>query len=89
MTRDGLKAYLVQITQSDRWDPDILCLMLDAVSDEDILGLIKTPRICSNCKFYDKPLCRNAKCEDMNKLGQYIVSPTFGCNEFKKDKKCK
>jgi len=56
MTRDSLKVYLMQITQSDdpvasRWDPNILCEMIDIVHDEDILGLIKTPRICSNCKF--------------------------------------
>jgi len=45
MTRDGLKAYLTQISQSDdpvasRWEPTILCSMIDTVSDEDINELI-------------------------------------------------
>ena len=46
-------------------------------------------RTCKNCKFVllidnrEELLCGNAKCEDINELGQYVVRPTFGCNEFK------
>jgi len=83
MTRDGLKAYLTQISQSDdpvasRWEPTILCSMIDTVSDEDILGLIKTPRVCSNCKFkivdtyYDIHRCLKVKMID-------ICNDDFGC----------
>ena len=37
---------------------------------------------CSNCKWYSEPICSASKCEDINELGQYVASPTFGCNEW-------
>jgi len=37
---------------------------------------------CNNCKWYNEPICTASKCEDINELGQYVVRPTFGCNEW-------
>jgi len=37
---------------------------------------------CNNCKWYNEPICSASKCEDINELGQYVVRPTFGCNEW-------
>jgi len=95
MTRDSLKVYLMQIAQSDdpissRWDPGILCSIIDTVSDEDILGLIKTPRICSNCKFSKLDKNKDLHCIKgitIESSKAYILAD-FGCVYWdKKDMK--
>lgn len=52
MTRETLKEYLMQI-HPHRWQPEILCELIDVMTDKDILGLLSTNFKCCNCKHFD------------------------------------
>ena len=49
MTKKTLKNFLLQI-KPDRWDCDILCEMIDNLTDEDIMGLLSENISCDGCK---------------------------------------
>jgi len=65
------------------------CGVLNTVGTKTSTELVKEiyddfeKQTCNNCKWYNEPICAASKCEDINELGQYVVRPIFGCNEWK------
>ena len=88
MGREESKEYILNLIRvdgdNDNWiKAEYVLYLVDRIYDEF------ESITCKNCKFgllidnREELLCGNAKCEDINELGQYVVRPTFGCNEFK------
>jgi len=72
MTREEAKKF--EFFQHDREDIE---KHIDKIYDD-----FESEKTCNNCKWYNEPICSASKCEDINELGQYVVRPTFGCNEW-------
>lgn len=79
MNREELKSFLSQI-KPDRWDCDILCEMIDNLTDEDIMGLLSENRSCMTCKRVDK--CKLAN-DIRDNYGLKLKEMCFYCWEQK------
>lgn len=85
MTRETVKDYLRQIENenenteflSNRWKPEILCDLIDVMSDEDVLGLLNVKRICENCTHKEE-------CQIFSIVNGCVERKDFGCTDFER-----